>query len=85
MTRKNRRIYMVALLALLALTIAACGGSAQPQPTALPEPTPTAPAGLGDVWTKAQQSGKLVVACRPITRRSNSTTTSSNWTVSTSL
>lgn len=61
MTRKNRRIYIVALLALLALTIAACGGSAQPQPTALPEPTPTAPAGLGDVWAKAQQSGKLVV------------------------
>ncbi|HNS01701.1 MAG TPA: transporter substrate-binding domain-containing protein [Anaerolineae bacterium] len=61
MTRKNRRIYIVALLALLALTIAACGGSAQPQPTALPEPTPTAPVGLGDVWAKAQQSGKLVV------------------------
>jgi polar amino acid transport system substrate-binding protein len=61
MTKTIHRSYIVvALLALLALGLAACGG-AQPQPTAAPEPSPTTAPGLGDVWANAQQSGKLVV------------------------
>ena len=55
-----RRLIALVVLALLAATLAACGG-AQTQPTVAPEPTPTTPAGLGDVWARAQQSGKLVV------------------------
>jgi len=60
-TNLHRLSLVVALLALLALLLAACGSSAQPQPTAMPESTPTTPAGLGDVWASVQQSGKLVV------------------------
>lgn len=56
----QRRLIALIVLALLAATLVACGGSQQ-QPTAAPEPTPTTPARLGDVWARAQQSGKLVV------------------------
>jgi polar amino acid transport system substrate-binding protein len=63
MTRiRHRNLVAIAVLVLLALVVAACGGS-QEQPTATPEPTPeatTAP-GLGDVWAEVQQSGKMVV------------------------
>ncbi len=63
MTKTSHRTFIAtAVLVLLALLVAACGGSQQ-QPTVAPEPTPaptTAPE-LMDVWAKVQQSGKIVV------------------------
>jgi polar amino acid transport system substrate-binding protein len=61
MTKITHRsfIALVALL-LLALLVAACGGS-QEQPTATPLPTPTTAPPAGDVWQNVQQAGKIVV------------------------
>ena len=61
MTKITHRsfIAMVALL-LLALVVAACGGS-QAQPTDTPAPPPTTAPEAGDVWQNVQQAGKIVV------------------------
>ncbi len=58
-TTHHRFIALVALM-LLALIVAACGGS-QDQPTATPQPTPTSAPQTQDVWTRIQQAGKIVV------------------------
>ena len=58
----HRNLIAIAVLVLLALVVAACGGS-QEQPTATPEstPEPTTAPGMGDVWAEVQRSGKIVV------------------------
>jgi ABC-type amino acid transport substrate-binding protein/heat shock protein HslJ len=61
MTRITHHSFIVLVaLVLLALFVAACGGSQQ-QPTAVPEPTPTTAPAVTDVWANVQQAGKIVV------------------------
>lgn len=55
----RRNLISITALLLLALVAAACGGAQQP--TALPEPTPTAAPEAADVWQTVQQRGKIVV------------------------
>ena len=62
MTKTSYRTLTVLTTVLLAaLILAACGGSAQPQPTAVPVPTAVTPTGPTDLWQKVQQDGKMLV------------------------
>lgn len=61
MTKLTQRNFIaLSALMLLALLVAACGGS-QEQPTATPAPTQTTAPATGDVWANVQQAGKIVV------------------------
>ena len=62
MTKTSYRTLTVLTAVLLAaLILAACGGSAQPEPTAVPVPTEVTPTGPIDLWQKIQQDGKMLV------------------------
>ena len=62
MTKTSYRTLTVLTAVLLAaLILAACGGSAQPEPTAVPVPTVVTPTGPTDLWQKVQQDGKMLV------------------------
>lgn len=56
----HRSLIAVVALLLLALLVAACGGTGT-EPTATPAPTPTAAPETTDVWQNVQQAGKIVV------------------------
>ena len=59
--RSYRALTAIALTLLVALIVAACGGAAQPPPTATPVPTQVPPTGPTDLWQAIQQNGRIVV------------------------
>ena len=59
--RSYRALTAIALTLLVALIVAACGGAAQPPPTATPVPTQVPTTGPTDLWQTIQQNGRIVV------------------------